>query len=387
MPQCRHFGICGGCTHLDVPIDEQLHDKVRAVEALLAPSLGSVRLQYAMPPSTPVHFRTKLLYPVRPDRDGKATLGIYQPMSHDLVRVRECRTQDEGLTALGVAAEHWMRKLGLMPWNETTGKGFVRAFHARLCAGSGELLMGIVTRPGVFAQGKELAERLFAAAHELPASGERRIVPVGVVRSISDRDGNFLLGDRNVPLLGRDYQDDRVDGLSFRLHFGSFYQIHRHASAVLYQPALRMAGDVRGQRVVDGYGGVGTFGLRLAQAGAAQVEIVEDNGIACIDAAYNAKANALPQVRVIEAPFAKAEFAPGMDLLLVDPPRSGLQPEGVARVLAAEPKRLLCVHCSADSLARDLEGLRAGGWMVRAIRLCDMFPHTDHVEIVTALAR
>jgi len=386
-PHCRHFGICGGCTHLDVPIDEQVRDKVRDIEALLRPFLGGQRVQCATPVATPLHFRTKLLYPVRPDRDGRPILGIYEPQSHDLVRVRECRTQDEGLTALGIAAERAIRDLGLVPWNETTEQGFVRAFHARLCAGTGELMLGIVTRPGLFAQGRELADRLFAAAQSLPAAGARPTVPVGVVRSISDRPGNFLLGDRTVPLRGRDYQEDRADGLSFRLHFGSFYQVHRDASALLYRPALRMAGDVRGQRVVDGYGGVGTFGLRFAKAGAARVEIVEDNDVACADAQHNSKANALPGVTVIEAPFAQAEFAPGMDLLLVDPPRSGLQPDGVARVLAAQPKRLLCVHCAADALARDLEGLCAGGWRVAEVRLCDMFPHTGHVELLTLLDR
>src|SRR5262252_1745058 len=291
-PHCRHFGICGGCTHLDVPIDEQVRDKVHDIEALLRPFLGGQRVQCATPVATPLHFRTKLLYPVRPDRDGRPILGIYEPQSHDLVRVRECRTQDEGLTALGIAAERAIRDLGLVPWNETTEQGFVRAFHARLCAGTGELMLGIVTRPGLFAQGRELADRLFAAAQSLPAAGARPTVPVGVVRSISDRPGNFLLGDRTVPLRGRDYQEDRADGLSFRLHFGSFYQVHRDASALLYRPALRMAGDVRGQRVVDGYGGVGTFGLRFAKAGAARVEIVEDNDVACADAQHNSKANA-----------------------------------------------------------------------------------------------
>jgi 23S rRNA (uracil1939-C5)-methyltransferase len=374
-----------------VPIGEQVHDKVRDVEALLRPFLGGQRVQSALPVATPLHFRTKLLYPVRPDRDGRPILGIYEPQSHDLVRVRECRTQDEGLTALGIAAERAIRDLGLVPWDETREQGFVRAFHARLCEGTGELLMGIVTRPGLFAQGRELADRLFAAAQTLPQSamrsGARPTVPVGVVRSISDRPGNFLLGDRTVPLRGRDYQEDRADGLTFRLHFGSFYQVHRDAGALLYRPALRMAGDLRGQRVVDGYGGVGTFGLRCAKAGALRVEIVEDNAVACADAAHNAKANAFPNVTVIEAPFAQAEFAQGPDLLLVDPPRSGLQPDGVARVLAAQPKRLLCVHCAADALARDLDGLCAGGWRVAEVRLCDMFPHTAHVEIVTLLAR
>lgn len=385
MPSCRHFGLCGGCSHLDVPIGEQVADKVRRVEALLSPVLGAVRLAWSPPRRTPLHFRTKLLYPVRPDREGRPTLGMFAPRSHELVRIRECRTQDEGLTALGVAAERILRDLGLAPWDEDAGTGFVRAFLARLAPGTGELLLGVVTRPGLFPQGAELARRLFAAAAGLPHSGRLRTVPVGVVRSISDREGNFLLGDRNVPLAGRDYQVDRASGLAFRLRFGSFYQVHRAAAALLFRPALQMAGPVQGQRVVDGYGGVGTFGLRCSAAGAVRVEIVEDHPVAAGDAAHNARANKLEGVTVIRSPFAAADFAPGPDLLIVDPPRSGLGEAGVARVAAARPRRLLAVHCSAESLLRDLEGLTAQGFRVTAARLCDLFPHTGHVEIATLL--
>jgi 23S rRNA (uracil1939-C5)-methyltransferase len=206
-----------------------------------------------------------------------------------------------------------------------------------------------------------------------------------VVRSISERDDEFLLGDRHVALKGRDHQFDRAGGLTFRVSAGSFYQIHRDADAQLYRPALRMAGDVRGLRVVDGYGGVGTFALRCAKAFAASVEIVEDNPSACRDAEYNAARNELAQVRVVRAKFTAAEFAHGPDLLIVDPPRSGLGAEGVRRVLAARPKRLLHVACSAESLAADLDGLVTGGHRVKAMRLCDLFPHTGHVELVTLL--
>jgi 23S rRNA (uracil1939-C5)-methyltransferase len=387
QPHCQHFGLCGGCSHLDVPIDVQVDDKLHEVEALLRPHLGGLHIASAPPRRTPLHFRTKLLYPVRPGRHGAATLGIYQPLSHDIVRIRECRTQDEGLTALGVAAEQILRDLELPPWDERTQRGFVQAFGARVMAGSGELLIGVVTRPGLFERGAEVAERLLAAASELRGSGARAFKPVGVVRSINDRAGNYLLGDRNVPLRGRDYQEDRVAGLTFRVRFGSFYQVHRDADALLYRPVLELAGDVRGHRVVDGYGGVGTFGLRLARAGAARVEIVEQNPVACGDAEYNVQKNGLAGIATVAppAPFAGAAFADTPDLLLVDPPRSGLQADGVARVLAARPRRLLCVHCSAESLARDLEGLRAGGYRVAAIRLCDLFPHTAHVEMVTLM--
>jgi 23S rRNA (uracil1939-C5)-methyltransferase len=384
-PHCQHFGRCGGCSLLTTPIEVQLQHKIAYVESLLQPYLGDVTLQCAVPETTPLHFRTKLLYPVRKDRQGLPILGIYAPRSHELVRIRECRTQDTGLTALGIAAERILRELRLQPYDEGDGSGFVRAFHARLAAGTGELLMGVVTRGGTFPQGALLAEKLLAAARRLPSATSKPTRAVGVVRSIGERDGNYLLGERHVPLIGRDYQEDRADGLTFRISFGSFYQIHREASELLYGPALAMCGDVTGERVVDGYGGIGTFALRLLRAGAASVDLVEENPTACRDAEHNARANGMTALRVVKSAFATAEFAPGADLLVVDPPRSGLMDAGLARVLSARPKRLLHVACSAESLARDLAWLTAAGYRVQAAQLCDMFPHTDHVELLTLL--
>jgi 23S rRNA (uracil1939-C5)-methyltransferase len=115
--------------------------------------------------------------------------------------------------------------------------------------------------------------------------------------------------------------------------------------------------------------------------------IVEASEAACRDAEHNARSNGFEHVRVERAPFASASFAARPELLIVDPPRAGLMQAGVARVLAAEPARLLHVACSDASLARDLEGLAAGGYRVRAMRVVDLFPYTDHVEVLTLLTR
>jgi 23S rRNA (uracil1939-C5)-methyltransferase len=381
---CRHFGTCGGCSLLDQPIAWQLHDKVAAVERQLAPHLGDVRVQSAAPARPPRHFRTRLLYPVRADRDGLPIVGIYEFRTHHVVRIDECQTQDAWLTALGRAMERILRDLRLPPYVPARRKGHVKAIWARLASGSGEVLAGIVTRPGAFADGKAFADAVAQAALELPQGRAGRRL-VGVVHSISDRDDEFLLGDRHLPLRGRDHVTDRRDGLTFRVSAGSFYQIHAQAGALLYAPALAICGDVRGQRVVDGYGGVGAFALRLAKAGAAHVALVEDNAAACRDAAHNARANGLPQVEVVAQPFAQAAFPDQPDLLLVDPPRSGLGEQGVLRALAARPRRLVYVACDAASLARDLAVFCASGYRVTAARMCDLFPHTEHVEVVVRL--
>jgi 23S rRNA (uracil1939-C5)-methyltransferase len=383
---CRHFGECGGCSLLDQPIAWQLHDKVDACERLLGQFLGGLKIESPDDGWTPRHFRTRLLYPVRGDRDGLPVVGIYAFRSHDLVRIDECRTQDVWLTEFGKAAEGVLRDLRLPPYHADSGRGFAKAIWARLASGTGQVLAGLVTRPGPFAQSAEFATRLMEAAGK-QWQGRKPRKLVGVVHSISERDDEFLLGERHVPLRGTDHVIDRRDGLTFKVSAGSFYQVHAEASELLYKPALKMCGSVKGQRVVDGYGGVGAFGLRLAKAGAASVTIVEDNPAACRDASYNVTANKLANVTVVREAFAAAKLPEGVDLMVVDPPRSGLQAQGVARVLTAKPKRLLHVACAAESLAKDLGELCANGYRVTAMRLCDLFPHTEHVELLTMLER
>ena len=131
-PQCRHFGTCGGCSLLDQPIAWQLHDKVAAVERLLQPFLGEQRLAFEAPARSPQHFRTRLLYPVRSERDGLPIVGIYEFRSHHVVRIEECRTQDLWLTALGRAMEGVLRDMRLEPYYPGRSRGHIKAIQARL---------------------------------------------------------------------------------------------------------------------------------------------------------------------------------------------------------------------------------------------------------------
>lgn len=386
MLRCRHFGTCGGCSLLDQPIQWQLHDKVEAAERLLAPQLAGLRLTFDEPRRTPRWFRTRLLYPVRADEEGLPIVGLYEFRSNELVRIEECQTVDRWLVEFGKGAETVLREMRLQPYDAKKNPGHVKAIWARLASGTGEVVAGIVTRPGAFAEGKEFAERIHAMSQRV-VNGKTPRRLVGVVHSISDRDDDFLLGDRHTPLRGRDHIVDRRDELEFRVSAGSFYQIHAGAYDLLYRRALRLLGSVRGKTAIDGYGGVGCFGLRLARAGATTVTIVEEGEAACRDAQHNAKANGLTGVTVVHAPFAKARFAEEPDVMVVDPPRSGLGEAGAARVIAAGPRRLLHVACDAEALARDLGAFIAAGYRLQAVHLCDLFPHTEHVELLALLDR
>ncbi len=146
-----------------------------------------------------------------------------------------------------------------------------------------------------------------------------------------------------------------------------------------------MLGDVSGLTIVDGYGGVGTFALRLLRDGAKKVTLIESSVTACADARINMRKNQFENGEVVEQPFG-SEAVPKCDVLIVDPPRAGLQPIGAKAVLQCSAPRVMLVSCSLESLGRDLT-LLAPGYRVAAMRLCDLFPHTDHIEAVTMLER
>ena len=371
---------------LEQPIAWQLHDKVSRTEAVMAPVLNGMRIAYELPQRPQQYFRSRLLYPVKQSADRKAVLGIFEYRSHHVVEIEECQTQDRWLTNLGSEVQDILRGLRIEGFHMHRRRGIAKAFWARLASGTGEVLAGLVTRPGEFPEGQEFATALIERAKAIPNQGRPREL-VGVMHSISDRTDDFMLGDRHLPLRGRDHIIDCRDGLTFRISAGSFYQIHSGASALLYRPAIAMCGDVTGKTVIDGYGGVGAFGMRLANNGAKEVLVVEDNASSCRDAEHNAIANNLPQIKVQRESFTKAELPTDVDLMIVDPPRSGLQRFGVDKVLKARPKRLVYVACSAEPMALDIKTLTANGYSLTEMRLCDLFPHTDHVELIASLER
>lgn len=381
---CPHFGPCGGCTLLDQPIGTQLLHKQQRARELLQPFLGGVEPAIAPPPHTPRHDRTSILYPAQLIR-RELQLGIYRRGTHEIEPIADCRIQHKALTRLGVRAGEVLRELGLPVYNETTHRGFVRAFRARIMPGTNELLLGVIATKAGFSEREQLGRMLADAGTGLRDEQGRPLHLQGVVLNVNETPGNALLGGATTALRGQTFQTDAVAGLRVRVSFTSFYQQNRHADAILFRPALAMLGDVKDQRVVDGYGGVGAFALRLLRAGAAKATIVESSPEACDDARHNLRANGLADGEVREQPFG-SEALPPCDLLIADPPRAGLLPAGAAAVLAASPARVLLVSCALESLARDLAALGAS-YRVLELRLCDLFPHTEHIEALTLLER
>lgn len=384
-PTCPHFGRCGGCSRLDQPTEARLAWQQQRARELLAPFLGGVEPRIVLPPRPPRHDRTTMLYPAQ-RRGRRVALGIYRRGTHDVEEIRDCRIQHRALTAFGLRIGDALQGLELTVYDEATGDGILRAVRARIVPGSKELLVGAVATQDRFAARDALGAALRAAGSGLKDDQGRPVRLVGVVLNVNPRPGNALLGPEDRVLDGRGWQLDAVGALRLRVSFASFYQLHRHADAILFRPALELCGDLGGLDVVDGYGGVGTFALRCLAAGARRVTLIESAASSCDDARHNLAANGFgDRGEVREQPFGERPL-PACDLAIVDPPRAGLMATGAGALLAAAPPRVLLVSCALESLARDLE-LLDGGYRVVALRLCDLFPHTEHIEALTLLER
>lgn len=379
---CPHFGSCGGCSLLEQPIQQQRAAKQEALEQQLGREIPWTDAGE----TSPRHDRLRILYPIQPCPEQGLRMGLYQRGSHELVEVESCEIQHPALTELGRRALRIFREQGVVPYDEGAEKGCLRAFFARLCPSTGELLIGLITFTRSLPGGPQLAQRLRDACVDLHPEVKEL---VGIVHNQNPEVGNVLIGSKERLLGGRGQQFDHVDGLELRVSLRSFYQLHRDSDALLYQPAMELAGqalgDFSGKRIIDAYGGVGTFACRFARRGVEAVQLIETNPAAVEDAKFNLSHNDLNKIEVSPEPFDKSPVLNGADLLVVDPSRAGLKEEGCAQALRIGAPHILYVSCGIPAFLRDLEQL--AGYEVADACLADLFPHTEHAEGIFLLRK
>ena len=388
--KCSHFPSCGGCASFEHDYPSEAEGRRRAFEE----SLQDLKQSGGLPPVTwltpppkraPEGFRNHLLWPLNRKEGGGLVGGLYQRGSHELVPIQRCLTQHPLLVPLAHEILRLLDQSKLPAYDEETGKGFLRALSLRCFPSTGECMVTLVTKGGLFEQGRALAKKIQELP--LPRIARKTYKIVGVMRSIHDEEGNRLLGKRFVPLLGRDWLLDESSGLRFQVSAGSFYQSNIRARTLLFEPVLAKLGDLSGKTIVDAFAGVGTFGLRTLQAGARSLTLIEANPSATRDARQNLARNKL-KAQIRSTSFAEGiRDLPSPDLLLLDPDRAGLQTEGKAAIAQLLPRQICYVSCFAKSLAPDLEALLTLGYRLEDLSVADLFPRTTHLEGVALLRK
>ena len=376
-PDCPHYPACGGCDFRHLTYAEELDAKRQRVEDALRRIGGAdVAVAEILAASRTDGYRNKSLFPVSPQ--GRA--GFYRARSHQVIPATDCLLQSPQAGAVARAVEDYLRENGVSAYDEARHEGLLRHIFVRTNA-AGQALACLVVNGDRLPAEEDLVRRVRKAC---PGT-------VGVVLSANTRRTNVALGDRYRTLWGQDFLEDTLCGLTFRLAIPAFYQVNRRQAERLYEKALELADLTGTETVLDLYCGAGTITLVMARGArrAIGAEIVPE-------AVENARENALRNgianaeffcgdASAVAAKLAAEELRP--DVVVVDPPRKGLEESVIDSIAAMAPKRVVYVSCDPGTLARDVKRFHERGYALRMAVAADLFPRTKHVETVVLLSK
>ena len=375
---CSVAKKCGGCRYQGVSYQEQLRRKQRITEGLLK-KFGKVEPIIGM--EDPYYYRNKVHAAFGRDRKGNVISGIYEEKSHRIVSVDDCMIEDKKSQEIIRTIRGMLKSFKIKTYDEDTGYGLLRHVLVRRGFSTGEIMVVLVTVSPIFPSKNNFVKALRKEHPEITT----------VVLNVNDRQTSMVLGDRNIVLYGPGFIKDRLMGLTFRISPSSFYQVNPVQTEVLYGKAMEFAAMTGKERVIDAYCGIGTIGM-VASAKAKTVIGVELNQDAVRDAVENAKTNQVKNIQFYNNDAGRfmvnmAANGEHVDVVLMDPPRSGSTEEFIKAVAIMKPEKVVYVSCNPETLARDLKMFKTKGYVAKEDWPFDLFPHTGHTENVCLLLR
>lgn len=421
-PACPHFGKCGGCTYQTVAYEEQLKIKSAQVEKLLS-EVVSGELPFEGIIGSPVteEYRNKMEFSFGDEyKDGPLALGLHKRNSmYDIVPVTECKIIDEDYRKILTYVQDYAIEKELPFQHKLSHEGYLRHLLVRKSVKTGQILVDIVTTTQIEHDFTELVNRL--------TSIEYKGTLTGVLHTFNDSLADAVINEKTELLYGQDYIEEELLGLRFKITPFSFFQTNSLGAEVLYSKAreyvlsggfgdvagvddtgaasavgnsdaavtAKAAGNVEVQGnagskpvIYDLYTGTGTIAQMLSPV-ASKVIGVEIVAEAVEAAKKNAAQNGLANCEFIADDVLKAldniEIKP--DFIVLDPPRDGIHPKALEKIIDYGVDRMVYISCKPTSLARDLVTLQERGYKVEKCCCVDMFPNTGHVETVVLLQR
>lgn len=380
-PECAHFGKCGGCDTWHMDYDEELRFKLNKVnDAFERIGKQSIKAHEIIGADSVFSYRNKGILAVA-YADGKIRAGFYRQRSHELIPAEDCLIQNTLCLKSVQCVTSFMEKHSIEPYDELSGKGAVRHIFCRKAYYGSDAVLCIVSAKGFGGKTKALVDELLTACPELS----------GIVLNINKSRGNTVLSGDFYTLWGKAEMRDCLCGIYFDIAPQAFYQVNPPQAEKLYAKALEYAGVCSNDLVLDLYCGAGTISLCLArQAGKViGAEIVSE---AVENARENAALNGIENAEFIcadagEAARDLANRGLRPEVIVVDPPRKGMDDKAIAAVASMAPNKIVYVSCDCSTLARDILRFTAFGYSFCDATAVDMFPRTSHVETVALLRR
>ena len=388
-PACPHFGQCGGCTYQNLPYEEQVKLKESQVKAMMDEAVdGDYIWEGVLESPVKSEYRNKMEFSFGDEyKDGPLALGMHKRGSfHDIVNVCDCQIVDGDYRKILACTLECARKSGLPYYHRMRHDGYFRHLLVRKAVKTEEILIDIVTasEEGFDSKPKEFLNKWAAALQALELTGKI----VGILHTKNDSLADIVKDEGTEVLFGQDYFYEELLGLKFKITPFSFFQTNSLGAEVLYEKAREYIGDTNEKVVFDLYSGTGTIAQILAPIAkkVVGVEIVEE----AVEAAkVNAKLNGLDNCTFWAGDVLKVidELGEVPDLIMLDPPRDGVNPKALMKILNFGVDRLVYIACKPTSLARDLEMIQGRGYKVEKIACVDLFPNTVHVETVVLLSK
>lgn len=370
---------CGGCQFQGIPYEKQLEKKRQLVKQCV----GDVRVLAPIGMTKPEHYRNKVHAAFGRDRKGNVICGVYESGTHRIVPVEGCMIEDERADAIIATIRGLLKSFRIKTYDEDSGYGLLRHVMVRTAHATGEILVVLVLSSPILPAKNNFVKALRAAHPEITS----------IVLNVNDRHTSMVLGERNILLYGKGYIEDELCGNRYRISPNSFYQVNAVQTRVLYEKAMEYAQLTGKETVIDAYCGIGTIGMTAA-AHAKQVIGVELNPSAVRDAIANARRNDCKNItfynedageymrRLAAAPAGERAK---VDVVFMDPPRSGSSEAFLEAVTLLAPKRVVYISCDPHTLGRDLDYMRKHGYRPIECQPVDMFPYTDKIECVVIL--
>ncbi len=374
--KCPVYRKCGGCEFRNITYEEQLKVKENRVRKELE---GLARTEKIAGMSYPYFYRNKVNAAFQRKRDGSIVSGVYEAGTHRVVPVERCLIEDQRADRIIGTIRRLAPSFRITIYNENSGYGLLRHVMVRVGHKTGQILLTLVVTSPIFPSKNNFVKALRKEHPEITS----------IVLNLNEKNTSMVLGERNIVLYGKGYIEDILCGKKFRISPSSFYQINSIQTEVLYRKAIELAALTGREKVFDAYSGIGTIGI-AASGSASEVTCVELNADAVRDARYNARMNGVRNIRFYQddaGRFLERMAAAGekVDVLFMDPPRSGSTETFIDAVSSMKPERIVYISCNPETLARDLRYFRKRGYRAGEAYPVDMFAWSGSIETVVAL--
>lgn len=370
-PDCETYKRCGGCSLRHVEYETTLEIKQEKVQNLVNKALANkINVNKTLGMGNPYYYRNKAQYPVGTNKEGRPIYGVFAKRTHNIVPVKECRIQNQISNKIAEFIIGQMEKYKISAYNEKAGKGLVRHIVTKVGIQTDEVMVIIVIN------GKEIPNELTIANNIIDEFPQVKTV----VKSINTKNTNVIMGEKNETIVGRGYITDQLSGYIFKISPMSFYQVNPIQAEALYNIAIEKAKITKQDVVCDLYCGIGAIGI-IASEHAKKVYGIEIVKQAIEDARVNANLNKINNIEFIcgdvEEAFAelikKEKVNP--DVIIVDPPRRGLDENTIKNILKLQTSRVVYISCNPATMVRDIQMLE-NAYDTLEIQPVDLFPFT-----------